>query len=179
MTNYLVLTAMGADRPGIVSRLARLATDCDCDIVDSRMAIFGNEFTMIMMLSGSWTSIAKIESTIPSLSVELDLLTVVKRTSKHTLTNFTSRLEVVFSGADQRGTMAAITRFLADKELDLASVKSHAESDEDDKHTQQIQVIINVPEGISADAVTPEIEQFALKLGLESSIKQLTKIIQE
>ncbi len=29
MTNYLVVTAMGADRPGLVSRLARLASECD------------------------------------------------------------------------------------------------------------------------------------------------------
>lgn len=124
---FLVVTAMGLDRPRLVSKLARLASDCDCDIVDSRMALFGNEFTLIMMLSGSWASITKIESMFPSLSVELELLTVMKRTSKHTPQNYLSRLEVRFTGKDQRGTIKRITQFLADRSLDLAAVRSFSE----------------------------------------------------
>lgn len=98
MSNHLVITALGSDRPGIVSRFARLASECDCDIVDSRMALFGNEFTLIMMMSGSWASITKMETSLPALSVELELMTVTKRTSKHTPLNYVSRLEVTFNG---------------------------------------------------------------------------------
>ncbi len=138
MTNYLVVTAMGADRPGLVSKLARLASDCDCDIVDSRMALFGNEFTLIMMLSGSWASITKIETSLPSLSVELELMTVMKRTSKHTPQNYISRIEVTFNGQDQRGTMKRISQFLADRSLDLGAVRSYSEELPDGSQTQHV-----------------------------------------
>ena len=53
MSQYLVLTAMGADRTGSVSELIKLASKCGCNIIDSRMAIFGVEFTLIMLINGS------------------------------------------------------------------------------------------------------------------------------
>ena len=170
MTNYLVVTAMGADRPGLVSRLARLASDCDCHIVDSRMALFGNEFTLIMMISGSWSAITKIETLLPSLSVELELMTVMKRTSKHVPKNFVSRIEVIFTGEDQRGTMKSITQFLADRSLDLAAVRSHAE-DNEGLQTQSIFLAINIPEKVDLAKLESTIYQLAEDMNLECSIK--------
>ncbi|MCL2914811.1 glycine cleavage system transcriptional repressor [Shewanella corallii] len=176
MTNYLVVTAMGADRPGIVSKLARLASDCDCDIVDSRMAIFGNEFTLIMMVSGSWAAITKIETSLPGLSLEMELLTVMKRTSKHTPQNYISRIEVNFQGSDQRGTMKQITQFLADRALDLGAVRSHAEEDEQGNQHQSIFLAINIPEKVELEKLEQSIYELAKEMSLECSIKHMQGI---
>lgn len=173
MTNFLVVTAMGVDRPGLVSKLARLATDCDCDIVDSRMALFGNEFTLIMMLSGSWSSITKIESMLPSLSVELELMTVMKRTSKHMPQNYISRLEVCFTGKDQRGTMKHITQFLADRSLDLAAVRSHSEELPNGEQTQNVSLTINIPEKVELEKLEQSIYQLSQDMTLDCTIKRM------
>jgi len=37
--NYLVVSALGEDRPGLVNELSRVILECDCGIVDSRMAV--------------------------------------------------------------------------------------------------------------------------------------------
>lgn len=173
MSNHLVVTAMGADRPGIVSKFARLASECDCDIVDSRMALFGNEFTLIMMLAGSWPSITKMETSLPSLSVELELLTVMKRTSKHTPQNYICRFDITFSGRDQRGTMGKITQFMAERSLDIAAVKSHAEEDESGNPTQNINLTINVPEKVDIDKLEVGILELATELTLECTIERM------
>jgi glycine cleavage system transcriptional repressor len=175
MTHYLVVTAMGADRPGLVSRLARLASDCECDIVDSRMAIFGNEFTLIMMISGAWSAITKIESLLPNLSVELELMTIMKRTSKHTPKNYVSRIEVSFNGEDQRGTMQKITEFLAAQSLDLAAVRSHADGSANSL-TQSVYLAINIPEQIDLQQLEHSIHSLAASLSLECSIKRMQGI---
>jgi glycine cleavage system transcriptional repressor len=175
MTHYLVVTAMGEDRPGLVSRLARLASDCDCNIVDSRMAIFGNEFTLIMMISGAWSAITKIESLLPNLSVELELMTIMKRTSKHTAKNYISRIEVTFTGEDQRGTMQKITEFLAAKNLDLAAVRSHADQEETTL-SQSILLAINIPEHIDLQQFELDIHSLAGSLTLQCSIKRMQGI---
>ncbi|NRD31633.1 glycine cleavage system transcriptional repressor [Shewanella sp. DC2-4] len=173
MTNFLVVTAMGLDRPRLVSKLARLASDCDCDIVDSRMALFGNEFTLIMMLSGSWASITKIESMFPSLSVELELLTVMKRTSKHTPQNYLSRLEVRFTGKDQRGTIKRITQFLADRSLDLAAVRSFSEELPGGEQTQNVSLTINIPEKVELEKLEQSIYQLAQDMTLDCTIRRM------
>lgn len=176
MSNHLVVTAMGADRPGIVSKFARLASECDCDIVDSRMALFGNEFTLIMMLSGSWASITKMESTLPGLSVELELMTVMKRTSKHTAQHYVSRLEVTFNGKDQRGTMRKITQFLAERSLDLAAVRSHAEEDENGNPTQAVFLTINVPEKVELEKLEISINELAQEMSLDCTIERMREL---
>ena len=174
MTHQLVVTAMGVDRPGIVSKLARLASNCECDIVDSRMALFGNEFTLIMLVQGSWSAITKIESTLPSLSLELELLTVVKRTSKHIPSNFSSRIEVSLCGQDKRGTMMSITEFLANQSLDLASLRSHAEEDENGSPYQQIDIAINLPAEIKFIELEKHILKFAESLELSCSLRRMS-----
>ncbi|WP_074012964.1 glycine cleavage system transcriptional repressor [Candidatus Sodalis sp. SoCistrobi] len=79
--HYLVITALGANRPGIVNTITRHVSSCDCNIEDSRLAMLGEEFTFIMLLSGGWNAIAQLESTLPLKGVELDLLIVMKRTT--------------------------------------------------------------------------------------------------
>ena len=174
MTHQLVVTAMGVDRPGIVSKLTRLASECDCDIVDSRMAIFGNEFTLIMLLQGSWSAITKIESTLPNLSLELELMTVVKRTSKHTPTSYASRIEVSLCGQDKRGTMKSITEFLADESLDLASLRSHAEEDAQGNPYQQIDLAINLPTEFDIQQFEQKIQQIAKSIDLSCSLRHMS-----
>ncbi|PVZ83896.1 glycine cleavage system transcriptional repressor [Serratia sp. S1B] len=79
--HYLVITALGADRPGIVNTITRHVSSCGCNIEDSRLAMLGEEFTFIMLLSGGWNAITLIESTLPQKGAELDLLIVMKRTN--------------------------------------------------------------------------------------------------
>lgn len=180
--NHLVVTAIGTDRPGIVSKLSRLTSDCDCNIVDSRVALFGNEFTLIMMISGTWPSIAKVEAAISEVSAELELLTVMKQTSKHTAQDYGLTLEVSFNGNDHRGTMTAITQFLADRSLDLAIVRSHADmitsTDEVDteKPSQNIFIAIHVPANADVEQLEQEIEQLANQLSLTCSIARVQNI---
>lgn len=79
--HYLVITALGTDRPGIVDAVTRHVSSCGCNIEDSRLALLGEEFTFIMLLSGSWNAITLIESTLPLKGAEGDLLIVMKRTT--------------------------------------------------------------------------------------------------
>ncbi|MBV7317019.1 glycine cleavage system protein R [Shewanella sp. NIFS-20-20] len=173
MTNYLVVTAMGADRPGLVSKLSRLASDCECDIIDSRMALFGNEFTLIMMMAGSWSAITKIETSLPQLSVELDLLTVMKRTSKHTPPNFVSRIEVSLQGKDQRGSIKRITEFLAERGLDIAAFRSHSEDANLPDVNQHMYLAINIPEKVDLEKLEQQLQQLADEMHLSLSIKRM------
>jgi glycine cleavage system transcriptional repressor len=39
LQHYLVITALGADRPGIVNTITRHVSSCGCNIEDSRLAM--------------------------------------------------------------------------------------------------------------------------------------------
>ncbi len=124
MAQQLVVTAIGADRTGIVSQLARLVSDCNCNIVDSRMAIFGNEFTFIMLLSGDAAAISKIEYLLPSSAFELNLLTMTKRTSSRVLPQLSAPYIIEYTGVDKVGTLGAISSLLAEHQVYIGALRS-------------------------------------------------------
>src|SRR3954467_5650695 len=50
--SYLVLTAVGADRPGLVSEISSLVLAAGANLEDSRMAIPHGEFALLLLVSG-------------------------------------------------------------------------------------------------------------------------------
>src|SRR5208282_2793851 len=57
---YLVLSALGPDRPGLVAEVTHYVTERGGNIEDSRMAVFGGEFGVMMLISGSADEIARV-----------------------------------------------------------------------------------------------------------------------
>ena len=124
MSQYLVLTAMGADRTGCVSELTNLASECECNILDSRMAIFGTEFSFIMLLQGEARAINQIEARLPKIAVDLELLTMMKRTSGYLTLDQKQHYVAQYTGIDQPGILKAVTAFFACRDIDIFSLKS-------------------------------------------------------
>lgn len=80
---FLVISALGKDRPGIVNQLTVPITENGCNILDSRMTVLGGEFAMLLLVEGSWSAIAKLESQMSSAQERLDLTIIHKRTTEH------------------------------------------------------------------------------------------------
>src|SRR5262245_30196528 len=80
MKKYLVLCAIGTDRPGLVRDLAKSIADLGCNVSDSRMTVLGSEFTLMMLADGSWNAIAKLETQASALGKKLDLVLNAYRT---------------------------------------------------------------------------------------------------
>lgn len=124
MTQHLVITAVGSDRPGVCNQVVRLVTQSGCNIVDSRIALFGSEFTLIMLLSGSNGAITRVETTLPLLGQEQNLITMMKRTAKHAHQDNTYNLEAFIESDDKVGLTEQFTQFFADREIDLSSLSA-------------------------------------------------------
>jgi glycine cleavage system transcriptional repressor len=78
---HLVISALGHDRPGIVKNLTHPISESGSNILDSRMTILGGEFAILMMVEGSWDTIAKLEAQLPALGEKLELTITAKRTT--------------------------------------------------------------------------------------------------
>jgi len=123
-THYLVISAMGTERPGIVNELTRHVSASGCNIVDSRLALFGSEFTLIMLLSGNWNAMARLESTLPQKSRQLDLVTMMKRTTVHKPVEHTRQMEAEIEVTDSAGIIGQFTQFFSDHGLALSALRS-------------------------------------------------------
>ncbi|GDY27834.1 MULTISPECIES: glycine cleavage system protein R [unclassified Agarivorans] len=125
MSQYLVVTAVGSNRPGIVNQLTQLVSGCGCNIVDSRMALFGSEFTLIMLVSGTHNAIVQIETHLPVTALELQLLTVMKKTSRHTLIDYSHAAVLQLTLPDATGVISKVTQFISDHNMSMVGLKSN------------------------------------------------------
>ena len=124
MIHHLVVTAIGTDRTGIVNKVTRHISECGCNIVDSRLAILGNEFTFVMLLSGDWNAITQIEYSLPRKSHELDLITLMKRTAPHTMGSYPMLAEAEILIHDEPGIVSLCTQFFSDQGWDIHALQS-------------------------------------------------------
>ncbi|MDA1106833.1 MAG: glycine cleavage system protein R [Proteobacteria bacterium] len=80
MKVLLVISALGKDRPGLLKELAQALMECGCTIADSRMTVLGSEFAAVLMITGNWSAIAKVEGGLSALQERLGLTISARRT---------------------------------------------------------------------------------------------------
>ena len=160
---------MGSDRTGFVSELTKLAIECECNILDSRMAIFGSEFTFIMLLTGDTRAINKIEVKIPQLAHALDLITMMKRTSGHRTFDLVKHYRAEYAGIDQPGILKAMTAFFATRKIDISSLKS--EIDPKTNH-MSANILFALTEKISIDELEYDFLELCQQTDVQGFIKK-------
>jgi glycine cleavage system transcriptional repressor len=80
MKGFAILTAIGTDRVGIVDDLTTSILDKHCNIEESRMAVLGGEFAVMLLLSGAAENIESLIKETTRLAQELDLHISMKKT---------------------------------------------------------------------------------------------------
>lgn len=124
MDHHLVLAALGADRTGIVDAVARAASETRCNIADSRMVVMGQEFAIIMMISGSWDAIAKFEGQLPHLEQQLNFSIISKRTEKREGQAAALPYNVHVIALDNPGIVHDIANFFASQQINIESLET-------------------------------------------------------
>lgn len=70
---FVVLTAVGPDRVGIVDDLSGAVSDADCNIEESKMAVLGGEFAVIMLVSGPEQPVRRLSASLAGFGRERGL----------------------------------------------------------------------------------------------------------
>ena len=64
---FMILSAVGKDRPGIVDEVSAFLFDRGANIEDSRMSLMGGQFVIMMLFSGPSEYIAAIKNEVIQL----------------------------------------------------------------------------------------------------------------
>ncbi|HQV23398.1 MAG: glycine cleavage system protein R [Moraxellaceae bacterium] len=124
MEHHLVLAALGGDKTGIVDEISRTATESKCSIADSRMVVMGQEFSIIMMLSGTWDAIAKFESQVHHLEERLHLSIITKRTQARAPQRESVPYRIDVVALDNPGIVHDIANFFASQQMNIEALET-------------------------------------------------------
>ncbi len=83
------------------------------------MTVLGGEFALILMVSGSWDAIAKLEGQVPSLQSALGLTIIVRRTEERTGTHGLVPYEVDVISMDHPGIVHEVAEFFSNRGINI------------------------------------------------------------
>lgn len=116
---YLVISALGEDRPGIVDTLSKAILDQGCNIEDSRMTVLGGEFAAILLVQGKWNTVAKVENALPELERQLGMTIISKRTGERTVEADLLPYAVDVISMDHPGIVNSLTGFFSERGINI------------------------------------------------------------
>jgi glycine cleavage system transcriptional repressor len=121
---FLVVTAVGPDRPGIVSDLSGILHSVGANLEDSRMAALGGEFAILLLASGTEAALSRLTATLHDSQASLGLHIVQKETSAPKTERRILPYSIRVSGFDRPGIVQAVTHTLARRNVNVRSLES-------------------------------------------------------
>lgn len=125
--SYLVLTAVGPDRPGLVSEISSMVMSAGANLEDSRMAILGGEFALLVLVSGNEQATKAVASRSETLGPKLGLRLLTKPTTSRQVARDFLPCEIRVTGVDRPGIVQRVTGLLAGRGVNVASFESRLE----------------------------------------------------
>jgi len=169
MDNFLVISAIGEDRPGIVNSLSEKILENGCNIIDSRMTVLGGEFAIMMMVSGSWNTIAKLEDMLSALEKQLKLTIIAKQTESRDQTSKKVPYMVEVVSMDHPGIVNNVADFFSSRNINIEdlSTGSYAAA-----HTGTnmftMQMVISIPADSHLGDLREHFTEFCDNLNLDA-----------
>ena len=117
-----VLSAIGPDRPGLVDQIAAVIHDAGGNIADSRMAILGGEFALILLFSGTPAAVAKVRKSLGPAAKRLKLTWTLSPTRAEARARPFLPYRMRVTGLDHPGIVHRVTSALAKLGVNVASL---------------------------------------------------------
>ena len=172
MKQHLAVSAIGSDRTGMVHELTRVISESGGNISASRMANLGTEFAMLLLVSGNWHALAKLETELKRLAEVNNLSIQMKRTEPRAARTDMLPYSIDVVCLDQTGIVSGLAGFFATRSIDIAeaSTRSYPAA-----HTGApmfaVQMIVNVPSRIHVAQLREEFMEFCDSLNLDAILE--------
>lgn len=174
MSSYIVLTAVGSDRPGLVDEISSFLAGRKINIEDSRMAVLGGEFAVILLASGAAGIIDTLGSELSSLEKSTGLSVQVKNTlaphQRKIAPSIPHRLAA--TSMDHPGIVHEITRILHKRNINIESMETRVSNAPlSGAPIFNMKCIINIPVGEKASSIRRELEKLEDKFDISIEIE--------
>ncbi|MBI3922536.1 MAG: glycine cleavage system protein R [Armatimonadetes bacterium] len=125
---FLVISALGNDRPGIVDEFSEFILARGCNLEDSRMAVLGGDFASIVLVSGNQANIARVRQEIEDLAGKSALLILAKPTTPTPGTTGLDRIpyQVTGTGMDHPGVVHRFSHEMHERGINIAGLDTHS-----------------------------------------------------
>jgi glycine cleavage system transcriptional repressor len=173
---FLVLSALGPDRPGLVAEVTEYLTERGVNVEDSRMAVLGGDFGILVLVSGEPGRIAAVEADHEALSDKTGLSVMLRRTKspeEHRRALVIPCL-VTAEAIDQEGIVRAVARALHGVGVNIVSLETTAfEAPDTGTPLFRLEARVDVPRATGIARVRKAMDEVATAENLDVDVRSL------
>jgi len=171
---FRVLTAVGPDRAGLVKEISAAIHRAGANLEDSRMAVLGGEFAMLVLFSGAAQELARAEEAARAVASRLALECHFRETEAPGAKRGVLAFELRVTGLDQPGIVEAVTTVLAARGVNVASLEtSVVHQPLTGTPTFQLEAVIHVPPDVALSELRRELQRVGDEQNLDLSLDAL------
>jgi glycine cleavage system transcriptional repressor len=172
MKQQLLLTAVGNDRIGIVDDLSKEILDRSCNIEESRMALLGGDFAILLLISGPTDRLARLIEDKSILENRLQLAMQMRYTvsSQYTINAIPYILES--SSLDTPGIVHNVSTVLRRYGINITDLETNTESAPmTGAPLFIIKAQLLIPTDVSIISLRKELEELELNYNLDLRLR--------
>jgi len=172
--NFLVLSALGKDKPGIVDELSKAVFELGCSIADSRMAVLGGTFSILLLVEGPWNQLARLEDQVDELGKRLGLTIITERTDPRAVKADLLPYGVEVVALDNPGIVHKLANFFSRHGINIEDMNttSYAAA-----HTGApmfaVQMTVGIPADIHISSLRDEFMEFCDGMNLDAVLEPI------
>jgi glycine cleavage system transcriptional repressor len=161
-----------------VDRIAGLAFESGGNLEDSRMAILGGEFALVVLVSGRTEDLERVKAGLPALADELELTVQLKDTTagpevrKHVQPHLRYRVHGV--AMDHPGIVHKVTHVLAQNGVNVARLDtSLSNAPVTGTPVFSLEIEVEVPAHVPATSLRAQLQEVAEAENIDLELKAL------
>ncbi|HXQ59601.1 MAG TPA: ACT domain-containing protein [Acidimicrobiales bacterium] len=171
----LSLSALGADRPGIVAALSGVLVDVGCNLEDSTMTNLQGHFAVLLVVAApDGVTAEALEGALRDVAARYQLMVAVRPLgdvpeSAPSAGPPTEPWTIAVHGADRMGIVRDVTRALADAGGNVVDLSTHLVGGAD-APVYVMTLWVTLPAGPAGEAAADRIRQAAAALDVHCSV---------
>jgi len=171
VTTTLAVTAIGADRPGIVAAVTGVLVQAGCNLEDTSMSILRGHFAMMLVVAvPDGLEQSALESALAGPANDFELVVAVRLIDDNVPTSPEGDAWTVsVYGADRPGIVHNVASLLADEGVNIVDLTTRVIGDQD-RPVYAMILEVTLPSGTEGADLQGRLAALAGELGVECSL---------
>ncbi len=176
MPQLIVISAVGRDRTGVVQDITKVILACGGNIEESRMTTLGSEFAMLMLVSGNWHTLSRLEDQLDKLSDDDQLTVAIRKTTERPSKEDRMPYAVDVVSLDQQGIVYNLANFFASHDIEISDVATrHYAAAHTGAPMFEVQMTINIPASIHVAQFRDAFHEFCDQLNMDAILEPVKR----
>ena len=174
---YLVLSALGPDRPGLVAAVSEYIATRNGNVDESRMVILGAEFGVLMLVSGAESAVEKIAKELAELERATGMSVLARPTKapgEHRA-NAAVPAVVTAEALDDEGIVHALAKALTQHGVNIVSVETRAyNAPVTGAVLFRMEAQVDVPRGLTLTQLRASLDETGRAEGVDVEVRSVS-----